>query len=158
MKLTRAALICLGLVPLGIGLYGLWNYYPTEMLVSIGKWLAIGIVLHDGVLVPLTLVTGALIWRATRGLPAAVGRIIVGGMAVAGVLILLAAPAIKREGVPANPTVLTQHYGYNLAWVLVAIGVTSAILAALAWLRGRRVATRRDAQNSSNVARQQLEG
>lgn len=138
MKLLRTTLILLGLVPIGIGLYGLWDFYPTERLVSIGKWLTIGVVLHDGVLVPLTLLVGALVWRVTRGLPAAVGRILAGGLVVAGVVSLLAAPVIRRETAATNPTLLPQQYGYNLVWLLLGIGLATAILATLAWLHGRR--------------------
>ncbi len=138
MKLIRGTLICLGLIPIGIGLYGLWNYYTADQLVAIGKWLVIGLALHDGVLVPLVLVGGALIWQAHRVLPPAVGRIVAGGLVVAGVTSLLAAPAIIREGESDNPTLLTQHYGYNLAWALLIVAVVTIGGAVIAWLSSRK--------------------
>ncbi|MGH3545381.1 MAG: hypothetical protein ACRDPW_05600 [Mycobacteriales bacterium] len=147
MRLIRAALLSLGLIPIGIGLYGLWSYYPTETLVQLGKWLAVGVVLHDGVLVPLTLLVGGLIWWASRRLPAAVGRIVVGGLMLAAVVSLVAAPAIRRQNVPAaNPTVLTQDYAGNLTWLLVAIGTVTVLLALGAWLLQRQ--SRRNRPNS----------
>jgi hypothetical protein len=139
MRLIRAALIGLGLVPIGIGLYGLWNYYPTEQLIQIGKWLAIGVVLHDGVLVPLVLLVGGLIWWVSRRLPASVGRIVIGGLLLAGVVSLVAAPVVWREDAPSvNPTLLPQDYGNNLVWLLLIVATLTVSGAVIAWLYSRK--------------------
>ncbi|HEX3732974.1 MAG TPA: hypothetical protein VHU91_08660 [Mycobacteriales bacterium] len=134
---ARVILVGLGLVGLGVGLYGLWDYYPADVLIKIGKWLVAGLILHDGILVPLVLGIGTLVWWATRRLPEAVGRIVTGGLIVGGVVSLLAAPAVWREGKSGNPTILTQHYGHNLAWLLLGVGAVTAGLAIAAWARGR---------------------
>ncbi|MGH3430321.1 MAG: hypothetical protein ACRDQZ_22585, partial [Mycobacteriales bacterium] len=109
------------------------------LLIKIGKWLVAGLILHDGILVPLVLGIGTLIWWATGRLPAAVGPIVTGGLIVDGVVSLLAAPAVWREGKSGNPTLLTQHYGHNLAWALLGVSVMTAALAVAAWIRGRKV-------------------
>ena len=79
---------------------------------------------------------GALLWRGGRRVPGAVRGVLAGGLVVASVISLVAAPAIWREGEAGNPTILTQQYGHNLAWLL-GIGVVTALLAAAAGVRRR---------------------
>ena len=94
-------------------------------------WLVGGVVLHDGVLAPLTIGVCFLVARARRGsLPAPV----VVGAIVLGTVTLSAVPVLGRFGArPDNPTLLDRNY--VLGWLgLVSLTIAVAVVANL---RGR---------------------
>lgn len=58
--------LLLGIAGVGLGLVGLWQFVahvPTTGWVRVGAWLVAGIVVHDGVLAPLGVVSGWLVAR-----------------------------------------------------------------------------------------------
>jgi hypothetical protein len=99
-------------------------------------WLAGGVLLHDGLLAPLTLAAASalrLLWR--RAVPAALA----GGAIVLGTVTVLAVPVLGRFGARAdNPTLLDRNY--VLGWLLVATLTVAAsgTAVAVATVRGRR--------------------
>jgi len=116
-----------------------------EGLLRLGVWLAVAIVLHDGVLVPVMQTTGALAGRLP--VPRSAVLLVEGGVLVGLLVSALAIPplATQRNG-PANPTVVPQDYLANLGafWAvdaaLVAVG-----LVVIAW-RMRRSSARPSAR------------
>ena len=58
--------LLLGLAGIGLGLVGVWQFVahvPTTGWVRVVIWLGAGIVVHDGVLAPLGVVSGWLVAR-----------------------------------------------------------------------------------------------
>ena len=102
-------------------------------------WLAAAIVLHDGILVPV--ITG--LNRAFGGLGQRAPQLLVWVVRVAllvgGIVTLIVVPTIfaQRAG-NANPTVLPNDYGRNLALFWAALIVVTAIVCAVVYLRTRR--------------------
>ena len=120
-----------------VGVYGaflLLTRQDTDQLVSAAIWLASGVVLHDFVLVPLTLLLGLAL---TRLLPANVRAPVAGGLVVLGTVTLMAVPVLGGWGANAdNPTILDRSY--TAGW-LVVTGVTIlVVLLTVVRRRGRR--------------------
>jgi hypothetical protein len=100
-------------------------------------WLAGGVLLHDGVLAPLTIGAGlvlAALWR--RALSTAVPGAVLAGAIVLGTVTVLAVPVLGRFGARAdNPTLLDRNY--VLGWLLLATLTVAASGAAVAVARAR---------------------
>ncbi|MBY8885926.1 hypothetical protein K7472_13825 [Streptomyces sp. PTM05] len=95
------------------------------------RWLVGAVLLHDGVLVPITLAVGALLvprdgpWRGPLR----------AGLFTAACLTVVALPAILTPRPAANPTVLPLDYVRD--W-LVAVGVVAGVTGVVRVLLGRR--------------------
>lgn len=128
--IVRVVLIALGV---GLACYGavLLLDLGTDNLFATGRWLIGGVILHDGLLGPATIILAALVLRLTRGrVPAPV----ILAALVLGSVTLVAVPVLGRYGARAdNPTLLPRDY--TVGWLVFA-GLTF-LLAALAVLRGR---------------------
>lgn len=130
----RAARWGIGAVGVVLGLVGLWNVRDFEgaQLVSLGLWLAGGVVLHDFVLAPVVV---AAAWAGSRLLPrwswraAAVGLLGWATVSLASLNVLLGV-----GGKPDNDTLLNRPY--VASWLVLSL-VWWAAVAALA-LRERR--------------------
>jgi hypothetical protein len=102
-------------------------------ILSTGIWLGAGVVLHDFVLVPLTL---AVCWLGTRLLPPGRRAPVAAGLVVLGTLTVLAIPVLGRFGSrPDNPTLLDRNY--TAGWLVVAALTLAAVGVALLLTRGR---------------------
>ena len=130
---TRLLLGALGVAVAG---YGAWLLLQDGVdhggadLVDTAVWLAGGVVLHDFVLVPLTLLLGLALVRL---LPARVRAPVVGGLVVLGTVTLMAVPVLGGWGANAdNPTILDRSY--PVGWLVVA-GVTTLVVVVLIVLR-----------------------
>ena len=114
--------------------------YGTVLLVDLGgpnlvataEWVVGGIILHDAVLAPVTLLLGALLARLARGLiPSA---LVVSGV-VLGTVTIAAIPVLGRFGARAdNPTLLDRPY--LAGWAVFALLTVS--LASITHLRLQR--------------------
>lgn len=130
----RAVRLLLGAVGAGVAAYG------VSLLLDLGLanlkatvvWLVGGIVLHDAVLAPLTIVIGAILVRLGRS-GVRTGPLVIGGLVLSTVTIS-AIPVLGRFGARSdNPTLLDRHYG--VGWfVLVAV---TAVLTLVLLARGR---------------------
>jgi len=91
---------------------------PIQWLWS-GVWLAAGIVVHDAVIAPVTLLLG----RVLRP-----GNAVRFGWLTAGTFVLLSVPLIQGAAVRRNPTVIPDRPWVSLliSLALVAAGVTAA--------------------------------
>jgi EamA domain-containing membrane protein RarD len=122
------ARILLGLVGVAMASYGGWLLLAEDLadLVETAIWLAAGVVLHDFVLVPLTLALG---YAATRLLPAGGRAPVAAGLVVLGTLTLMAVPVLGRFGERSdNPTILDRDY--TTGWLVLAGVVTVVVLLA----------------------------
>ncbi len=122
--------------------YGGWLLLQrgTGDLVATVVWLAGGVLVHDAVLAPLTLLAGVV---AGRLLPPRWRGAVARTAVLLGPLTLLAVPVLGRLGArPDNPTLLDRHYwtGWAVLAGLCLLGV--AFATAYDGARARR-ATRR---------------
>ena len=124
--------IMLGALGVAAAAYGAWLLLQEDLadLIDTAVWLAGGVVLHDFVLVPLTLLVGLAL---TRLLPVRFRAPAVGGLVVLGTLTLLAVPVLGGWGANAdNPTILDRNY--PVGWLVVA-GVTMLVVVVTIVLR-----------------------
>lgn len=99
----------------------------VDGFVSATWWLAGGVVLHDGVLAPLTVLVGMVVVMAVPGRYRA--PIVAGGM-VLGTVTIMAIPVLGRFGArPDNPTLLDRDYVGG--WLVLA-GLT--LIVVVAWI------------------------
>ncbi len=146
----EAGRILLGALGVAGAAYGGWLLLQRGLadLVATVVWLAGGVVAHDAVLAPLTLLLGVLSARLLpEGWRGPAARFAV----LAGPLTLLAVPVLGRFGARAdNPTLLDRPYAAGWALVVGLCLVGVAVGASVgAWWRGRAggaagAATRRD--------------
>jgi hypothetical protein len=113
----------------GFGLWGLWlaRDFASDQLLSAVTWLAVGVIVHDFVLAPLTIVVGVaaagLVPRGARAV-AAIAFLVWGTVTVAVANVL-----IGQGGKPDNDTVLNRPY--VLSWlVFTALLAGGAVIVA----------------------------
>ena len=124
--------LLLGALGVAVATYGGWLLLQEDLsdLVDTVVWLAGGVVLHDFVLVPLTLLLGLALVRL---LPANLRAPVAGGLVVLGTVTLMAVPVLGGWGANAdNPTILDRNY--PVGWLVVA-GVTMLVVVVTIVLR-----------------------
>ncbi len=105
-----------------------------DNLVATAVWMAGGVLVHDAVLAPLTVLVGALVLLALRSRPWRAAT--AAGLLVLGTVTVTAVPVLGRFGAkPDNPSLLDRPYvaGWLGLAVLVVVGA-----ALVGWLTGRR--------------------
>ncbi|HKU03659.1 MAG TPA: hypothetical protein VJQ80_12695 [Arthrobacter sp.] len=148
---VRAALGALGLAVLGYALFGLLANVPLVQLVGVAVWLAVALLVHDGLLVPLTTLAGGGLSRLTCGLGPVQQGIVRGALLVGALVTLAAAPLIRAQqvlqptgpGSGANSTVLQGDYLLALVVFWVVLAVAAATVVAAVGLYGRRSKVRK---------------
>lgn len=101
-------------------------------LLDAGLWLAGGVVLHDAVVAPLTVLATLGLRRV---LPARSWTAVTAGLVVLLTVTLTAVPVLGRFGArPDNPTLLDRDY--TGGWLVLALLV---VLGTLAWSLSRRL-------------------
>ncbi|MFE2728661.1 hypothetical protein [Kitasatospora sp. NPDC059327] len=133
----RATLLTAGLALIGYGLYGmLGDPYltdPSEVLV----WAVGGLVIHDGLWVPLVCLLGASLVR---------GPVLRGWLVVAAAVTAVGLPAVLRAGEDhGNPSLLPLPYLRNWLLVLAATAGLALLVAFAGRWRRRGWAVRRRA-------------
>lgn len=126
--------VLLGAAGASVVAYGGWlllSRQEPDQLVGAGTWLVLGVLLHDLVLVPLTLLVA---WLGTRLLPRGARGPAAVVLVVLGSVTLVAVPVLGRFGRrPDNPTLLDRDY--TTGW-LVAAGLVLGV-AGVVGLLGR---------------------
>lgn len=148
---VRAALGALGLAALGYAVFGFLANVPPMQLIGVAAWLAVALLVHDGVLVPLTTLAGGGLSRLTYGLGPVQQEIVRGALLVGAVVTLVAAPLIRAQqvlqpggqGSGANGTVLQGDYTLALAVFWLVLAVAAAVVVAAVGLYGRRSKVRK---------------
>jgi hypothetical protein len=132
---VNALRVLVGTLGLGGAAYGVVALLDVGLdnLRAAGIWLVGGVVLHDGLVAPATIVVGFLVAPAWQGRPPA--AVVVGGL-VLGTSTLVAVPVLGRFGARAdNPTLLDRNY--VLGWlVLATLTVVGTGVAALVLRKG----------------------
>ncbi|WP_125613979.1 hypothetical protein [Specibacter cremeus] len=147
---ARLALGLLGTVGIGYGLWELVTHLPADQLAGLIAWLGVALLLHDGVLVPLTTVAGRGLKRITHGLGALQQAIIRGALVCGCVMTLIVAPLLGARAVlqpegPAsavNRTILQGAYGASLLLMWLGLALAAAAGVAAVGLHGRRKVTK----------------
>ncbi|MEO6504828.1 MAG: hypothetical protein ABIW36_14000 [Terrimesophilobacter sp.] len=145
MRFARALLIVTGVVIAAVGLLALLQSMRFEQLLNLAIWLASGVLLHDGVFVPLTVALSGLSVRAGRSLPASALHLVQIGFVAGALLSLVVAPEIyAQERGNSNPTILMFDYGIRLAmmWGIIAIVVAAGSTLIVARTRRKSAAVR----------------
>jgi hypothetical protein len=130
MRAARGILIALGLALMGVAGLVLLADVPPERYLGIAVWVGAAIVVHDGVVAPITVAAGLGAARALdrvgrRGIAVAQGALFVGATLTA-----IALPAIIASARGnANPTVLVGSYAFSLVvvWAVLIAVATAAV-------------------------------
>ncbi|MDT0276551.1 hypothetical protein [Blastococcus goldschmidtiae] len=127
-----------GLLAVGYGAYGLLGAGDRVPLSAWGTWFVGSALLHDLLIAPVWIGLG---WLAARLLPRPARPAAVVGVAVAGVLTLVALPFLLGPGASAgNPSFLPHEIGRNLVLIDVAVLAAAAVWGTVATVRARRAA------------------
>ncbi|HWJ10637.1 MAG TPA: hypothetical protein VNS46_14765 [Nocardioides sp.] len=133
------ARVGVGLLGVAVAVYGgvlLVSRQEPEQWRDALLWLAGGVLVHDGVLVPVTLLAGL---AAARWLPAPYRRPAAVALVVVGPLTLLAVPVLGRFGArPDDPTLLDRPYLVSWAVLVVAVALAVALTGRAVGSRHRR--------------------
>lgn len=130
MRTLRTLLALAGLAVTGFGLHGLLTDYYIDHPLDILEWAVGGLIIHDGLWVPLLCALGATLARTT---PVRTGLILAAAVTV------VALPAALREDEDGgNPTVLPLPYLRNWLLALAAIALVTAVWSVLHHRRRRK--------------------
>lgn len=135
---VRVLQLVIGALGVGLLAWGGWLLLGlgAGQWVSVGLWLAGGVIAHDALLAPVVVVLGVL---AVRVVPAAARAPLTVALIVWGSITLLAVPVLGRFGALAdNPTLLDRSY--QTSWWILSAVVAAAVVAASV-LSGRRTQT-----------------
>jgi hypothetical protein len=137
----------LGALGVAAGAFGLLRFLQHDVsdIVDSVLWLAGGVVVHDGIIAPLTL--GAIV-LGRRALPRKLWVVTATGLVVLLTVTVTAIPVLGSFGTRAdNPTLLDRNYA--LAWIVFALLVLVVSLVRLtpAW---RRLGSRHPAARSTD--------
>lgn len=120
--------LLVGALGVAAGLFGLWRLVDRgwDPLVQAVLWLGGGVVLHDGVVAPLTLL---LVVVGLRVVPRGWRARVTLALLVLLTVTATAVPVLGRWGArPDNPTLLDRHY--VAGWCAFAVLVMLVTLAA----------------------------
>lgn len=127
----RSARIGLGALGAGIAAYGILGL-PTQLgvaqLVGLLTWMAIAILLHDGVVVPLSTLAGAGLTRFGSRLRPVSAAVLRGALMTGAVVSLVAGVLLKAQSEARNTSVLEADYAANLAWFWAVLALLAAIV------------------------------
>lgn len=141
MRTWRIVLGSLGVLLAAFGAFRLLTEVSAIDVVVLAGWLIGAVIVHDGVLSPLVLATGALVSkvppRARRYLQFA---LVAGGLIAVIGLILVA----RRGSQPRVKALLLRDYGVNLAILLGIVAAGSLLAYAVRVARESRAGAVRD--------------
>jgi hypothetical protein len=136
----RVLLGAAGLAVLGNGLRGLLTTAHLPALESVGRWLVVGLLLHDAVLAPVVFVACAIAYRLTGP---RLRRALAVILLVGGSVFLVTLPEFLLPPGNSNPTVHPLNYARGLAIVGAVVIVAALLPLWLSAARNRRRARRR---------------
>ncbi len=110
-----------GVIMLGYGLLGLPTQLDAGQLIGLLTWMALAILIHDGVIVPLSTLAGAGLTRAGARLQPASAAVLRGALLVGAVMTLVVGILMKAQSVAQSVTVLEADYARNLLWFWVSL-------------------------------------
>lgn len=128
LLLVRTALAVAGAATIGYGLLGLPARLGPEQLLGLVTWMAVAVLLHDGVVVPLSTLAGAGLTRIGSRLRPASAAVLRGGLMTGAVVSLIAALLIRAQSATRNLSVLEANYAAHLLWFWAVLAVLAAAL------------------------------
>lgn len=137
VKAARGALGVTGVTILGYGLLGLPTQLGPSQLIGLLTWMAVAILIHDGVIVPLSTLAGAGLTRAGAKLQPRSAAVLRGALLTGALVTLLAGILLKAQSVAQSATVLEADYAVNLVWFWVVLALSSAAAIVVLERRGR---------------------
>lgn len=138
MRAARIALIAVGVLLCGIGGVLLLQDVAVARYPGILTWMALAIVLHDGVLSPALIAVGLGAARSRVPLSTRARHGLQGLLAVGAVLTLMAVPgfiAVARGS--ANSTLAVAPYALGFGAVWAALGAAALVLVLVSRRRAR---------------------
>lgn len=136
MKAWRVAFGTAGVLLGLFGVFRLLTQVDSYDLFVLLCWLVGALVLHDGVLSPITVAVGTVLARV---LPPRARRYTQGALVAGALLTLIALPMIYRQdSQPAVKAILQQDFAANLGILLAIIAGGALLLYATAVVRDRR--------------------
>ncbi|XAS63793.1 hypothetical protein ACOM2C_01390 [Pseudarthrobacter sp. So.54] len=136
---SRAVLGVAGVAILGYGLLELPTQLGAGQLMGLLTWMAVAILIHDGVLVPLSTLAGAGLTRAGAKLQPTSAAILRGALLLGAVVTLVVGILMKAQSVAQSVTVLEADYAMNLLWFWVFLVLVSGAVIVVLERRARRV-------------------
>lgn len=125
---TRLVLGVAGVALVGYGLIGLPLQLGPSQLVGLLTWMACALLLHDGVIVPLSTVAGAGLRRLTFALRPASAAVLRGALMLGAVVSALAGILVKAQSVSRTTSVLEGDYAGRLVWFWAGLALATAVL------------------------------
>jgi hypothetical protein len=123
--ILAAAGISLGL----FGIYRLFTEIPLSSLVSLGVWLLVALLIHDGLLAPAVVGLGSLLRRLV---PDRDRRYLQAALLMGALVTVIALPMIYLRGSqPPAKALLLRNYGLNLTLILGLIAAVTLSLYAV---------------------------
>jgi hypothetical protein len=132
-KFTRMRLVRIGLGALGAGIaaYGILGL-PTQLgvaqLVGLLTWMAVAVLLHDGVVVPLSTLAGAGLTRVGSRLRPVSAAVLRGALMTGAVVTIVAGVLFKAQSEARNTSVLEADYAANLAWFWAVLALVAVVV------------------------------
>jgi hypothetical protein len=146
----RLMLGALGVLLAAYGVFRLLSQPKISHPRELAEWLAAGVVIHDGLVVPATMVVGAALSAFVR--PRA-RRYLQGTLVCGAVITVPALVLIHRRGTqPAGKALENQNYGAHLLAILAVVAAGGALLYALRVIRDRRTRQANDRPSDDQVS------
>jgi hypothetical protein len=133
-SVTTTARIVLGLAGAGLIGYGLLGL-PTQLgpaqLVGLLTWMALAVLLHDGVIVPLSTLAGAGLTRTGSRLRPVSAAVLRAALMTGAVVSLIAGILLMAQSEARNISALEGDYAGNLLrfWAVLLTAAAAAIYA-----------------------------
>ena len=127
VKVSRAALGAAGVALLGYGLLGLPTQLGPQQLIGLLTWMAAAVLIHDGVIVPLSTLAGGGLTRAGSKLQPPSAAVLRGTLLTGAIITLIAAILLKAQSVAQGTTVLEANYAASLIWFWTVLAIGSAV-------------------------------
>jgi hypothetical protein len=90
--------------------------------------MAVAVLLHDGVIVPVSTLAGGGLTRLGSGLRPASGAVLRGGLMTGAVVTVIAGILLKAQSVARNTSALEGDYATNLLWFWAVLAAVVAVL------------------------------
>lgn len=127
----RSVRIGLGALGAGIAAYGTLGL-PTQLgaaqLLGLITWMAVAVLLHDVVVVPLSTLAGAGLTRVGSRLRPVSAAVLRGALMTGAVVTLVTGVLLKAQSEARNTTVLEADYAANLAWFWAVLVFVAAVV------------------------------
>jgi hypothetical protein len=137
MRRIRQVLVACGLLLVLWGLWLGWSAITGPDRLHVVVWFALGVVIHDGVLAPTSVLLGRF---ALPHLPASARWGARALLAWVAAVLIIALPIVRQDRRPANPTIEFGHPALGVVVAVVAGVVVVAVVQTATAMRRRESA------------------